>query len=131
MDDSYSLATPEQVELSYDVAGLGSRFLALLLESLIQLAVLVAKHAPDVRTVLMPGLWNEAAAGQLGRAMLLDLNLATLDIAGGALRCAFRITLSNYPTGTLIATATRAGTVRNISSLKEAEDALREAVTSG
>lgn len=42
MDDSYTLATPEQVDLAYDVAGLGSRFLALLIDSLIQFTALVA-----------------------------------------------------------------------------------------
>lgn len=36
MDDSYRLSTPEQVELSYSIAGLGSRFIGALVDALIQ-----------------------------------------------------------------------------------------------
>ena len=39
IDDSYDLRTPEQLDLQYDLAGLGSRFLALLVDLLIQMAV--------------------------------------------------------------------------------------------
>ncbi len=42
IDDSYDLRTPEQIELSYDLAGLGSRGLARLLDGLIQAAVSMA-----------------------------------------------------------------------------------------
>src|SRR4051812_10678443 len=41
IDDPYGLRTPEQVELRYDIAGLGSRFMAALIDGLIQ-GVLVA-----------------------------------------------------------------------------------------
>jgi uncharacterized RDD family membrane protein YckC len=42
IDDSYDLRTPEQIELSYDLAGLGSRGLARLLDALIQGVVIMA-----------------------------------------------------------------------------------------
>ena len=42
IDDTYGLRTPEQIELSYDLAGLGSRGLARLLDSLIQGVVIFA-----------------------------------------------------------------------------------------
>jgi uncharacterized RDD family membrane protein YckC len=42
IDDSYDLRTPEQIELQYDLAGLGSRFLALAIDLLIQGAVVGA-----------------------------------------------------------------------------------------
>lgn len=42
MDDAYDLRTPEQVDLEYEVAGLGSRFMAALVDALIQAAVMLA-----------------------------------------------------------------------------------------
>lgn len=36
IDDGYNLRTPEQIDLAYDLAGLGSRFLALLIDVVIQ-----------------------------------------------------------------------------------------------
>src|SRR3954447_24238884 len=42
IDDSYDLRTPEQVELAYDLAGLGSRGLARLLDGLIQGVLVMA-----------------------------------------------------------------------------------------
>jgi uncharacterized RDD family membrane protein YckC len=44
-DDAYDLRTPEQIELQYDLAGLGSRFMAIALDSLIQFAVILALFA--------------------------------------------------------------------------------------
>lgn len=41
-EDSYDLRTPEQIDLQYDLAGLGSRFLAMAIDTAIQGAVLVA-----------------------------------------------------------------------------------------
>src|ERR1044071_8725857 len=41
-DDAYDLRTPEQIELQYDLAGLGSRFMAMALDTLIQSAVVMA-----------------------------------------------------------------------------------------
>ena len=45
MSDAYDLRTPEQVDLEYEVAGLGSRFIALLIDSLIQTVVMIAVFA--------------------------------------------------------------------------------------
>lgn len=42
MSDIYSLETPESVAVSYPIAGIGSRFLALLIDSLIQTLVIIA-----------------------------------------------------------------------------------------
>jgi uncharacterized RDD family membrane protein YckC len=44
-DDAYDLRTPEQIELQYDLAGLGSRFMAIALDSLILSAVILALFA--------------------------------------------------------------------------------------
>src|SRR5215213_772916 len=44
-DDGYDLRTPEQIELQYDLAGLGSRFMALALDTLIQLGVILGLAA--------------------------------------------------------------------------------------
>src|SRR4051794_26471640 len=41
-DDAYDLRTPEQIDLQYDLAGLGSRFMAMALDTLIQGAVMFA-----------------------------------------------------------------------------------------
>jgi uncharacterized RDD family membrane protein YckC len=45
VDDPYDLRTPEQIELQYDLAGLGSRFLAMMIDGLIQTVVLLALAA--------------------------------------------------------------------------------------
>jgi uncharacterized RDD family membrane protein YckC len=42
LDDAYDLRTPEQIDLQYDLAGLGSRFMAIALDSLIQGALIMA-----------------------------------------------------------------------------------------
>lgn len=42
MDRSISVTTPESIAFSYDLAGLGSRFLAVWIDLLIQIAILVA-----------------------------------------------------------------------------------------
>ena len=45
IDDSYDLRTPEQIDLHYDLAGLGSRFMAMAIDTLIQGAVVGALAA--------------------------------------------------------------------------------------
>jgi uncharacterized RDD family membrane protein YckC len=42
IDDSYDLRTPEQIDLQYDLAGLGSRFMAIAIDTLIQGVVVAA-----------------------------------------------------------------------------------------
>jgi uncharacterized RDD family membrane protein YckC len=45
LDDAFDLRTPEQIDLQYDLAGLGSRFMALAIDSLIQFGVMLALAA--------------------------------------------------------------------------------------
>jgi uncharacterized RDD family membrane protein YckC len=45
VDDAYDLRTPEQIDLQYDLAGIGSRFMAMALDSLIQSLVILALGA--------------------------------------------------------------------------------------
>jgi hypothetical protein len=55
MGDIYSLDTPEHVSVGYDVAGVGSRFLAALIDALVLAAVLAATHGrPHVRNRVAP-----------------------------------------------------------------------------
>jgi len=44
-DDGYDLRTPEQIDLQYDLAGIGSRFMAMALDGLIQSLLIVALGA--------------------------------------------------------------------------------------
>jgi uncharacterized RDD family membrane protein YckC len=44
-DDAYDLRTPEQIDLQYDLAGLGSRFMAMALDTLIQFGVILGLAA--------------------------------------------------------------------------------------
>jgi uncharacterized RDD family membrane protein YckC len=41
MDGKVDIITPESVQLSYDIAGIGSRFMALLLDTLIQVVLII------------------------------------------------------------------------------------------
>jgi len=67
--DKHTIDTPEQLQLDYAVAGIGSRFLALLIDSLIQFAVVIlvsigfAVLAPAMRTAFagLSGNWFVAA----------------------------------------------------------------------
>lgn len=70
MDDQYQLLTPEHVELSYDLAGLGSRFVAALVDALIQLVlfVLVGVAALVSAGTLMVLLASLSAPGQAALA---------------------------------------------------------------
>ena len=45
IDDPYDLRTPEQIDLQYDLAGLGSRFMAMAVDTLIQSAIIAALAA--------------------------------------------------------------------------------------
>jgi uncharacterized RDD family membrane protein YckC len=75
MDDSYTLATPEQVDLTYDVAGLGSRFLALLVDSLVQVAMLIALVVAGIAVAGLSGAasswrFRPGDAGSVGTLLL-------------------------------------------------------------
>ncbi len=58
MEDSYAVLTPENVELTYTTAGLGSRFLALLIDTIIAGVLMVV--------VLLIGLGSAAGAAVTG-----------------------------------------------------------------
>jgi uncharacterized RDD family membrane protein YckC len=45
IDDAYDLRTPEQIDIQYDLAGLGSRFMAIALDTLVQSIVFLALAA--------------------------------------------------------------------------------------
>jgi uncharacterized RDD family membrane protein YckC len=81
MDDSYRLATPEQVDLAYDVAGLGSRFLALLIDFLIQFAMLFALFvAGALAAGLSGGNWWRSVVRELGGTEAAVLALVVLAV---------------------------------------------------
>ncbi|MGZ3496998.1 MAG: RDD family protein [Vulcanimicrobiaceae bacterium] len=70
MDRTISVRTPESIQFSYELAGLGSRFLAVVLDLMIQLAIVIAifwslaligSHAPH---------GSLSASGKLATAML-------------------------------------------------------------
>lgn len=80
MNDAYDLRTPEQVDLEYEVAGLGSRFIAILLDSLIQLAVMLAVVAVFALGAVLLGAMardlvgaNSTAFGVVGIALAVLL----------------------------------------------------------
>lgn len=60
-DDAYELETPEQIELTFDVAGLGSRSIAALVDTLVQGIVLLA--------LLVAGAFVAGFAGGFTRAI--------------------------------------------------------------
>src|SRR5262245_27670718 len=71
IDDSYDLRTPEQVELAYDLAGLGSRGLARLLDTLIQAVLILAAG-------LAFGLGSVMLAAASERWLKLDTTLIAI-----------------------------------------------------
>ncbi|MBI2265985.1 MAG: hypothetical protein HYU64_12550 [Armatimonadetes bacterium] len=65
--DEIKLSTPEQIELSYELAGLGSRFLAIFLDTLIQLGAvlcfgLIAIPVGLISRNFGPASWMEILA---------------------------------------------------------------------
>lgn len=79
MDDAYQLRTPEQVELHYDLAGLGSRFVALLIDGLIQgAATLAIMFGLGLSMALLTRAAREWLGADTGLATVLALSLAVL-----------------------------------------------------
>ena len=89
MDDSYQLNTPEQVELSFETAGLGSRFLATLIDTIVQFVLLVALllliaalawfgslSSPNLASRLPRSVTSEQAAFAIVAIMVLLMFLA-------------------------------------------------------
>jgi uncharacterized RDD family membrane protein YckC len=78
VDRSISVRTPESIRFSYDLAGLGSRFLAVALDLAIQLAVigaifwalaLLAAHVPHAKSAAAGG----RLAGSIGVAIVVGI----------------------------------------------------------
>ena len=79
MTDAYDLRTPEQVDLEYEVAGLGSRFIALLIDSLLQAAVMIAVFAAFALGGAFVGVTGRRLFGGDGTlVVILALALAVL-----------------------------------------------------
>ena len=60
--DTHSIETPEQVDLQYNIAGIGSRFVAILLDKLI----LLGETIPEVFTQMTANPAHEIKQDQLG-----------------------------------------------------------------
>ena len=74
MSDTYNVATPENVELDYEVAGIGSRFLAIAIDTVLQIVlggavvlVLVIFYGFGKEDFLknLPGIWEGILMGFL------------------------------------------------------------------
>src|SRR5687768_13519593 len=63
MDDSYKLSTPEQVDLAYDVAGLGTRSIASIVDTLVQFVVGIAAF---LASAVAAGIGESALRGLVG-----------------------------------------------------------------
>jgi uncharacterized RDD family membrane protein YckC len=71
IDDSYDLRTPEQIELNYDLAGLGSRALARLIDGFIQ-GVLIAA------CIFAFGLGSALLASMSQRGLNIDSTIVAI-----------------------------------------------------
>ncbi|HEY3081842.1 MAG TPA: RDD family protein [Chloroflexota bacterium] len=76
--DAYRIGTPEQIDLAYDVAGLGSRFLAALVDTVIQTGLLVLIWFGSISLVaLLDGVGGRADDTGLASAMQAAAALGT------------------------------------------------------
>ena len=64
--DAYRIGTPEQIDLAYDVAGLGSRFLAALVDTVIQTVLLVLIWFGSVSLVALLDGVGGGGGGRVG-----------------------------------------------------------------
>ena len=79
IDESYDLRTPEQIDLQYDLAGLGSRFLALAIDMLIQSAVVAALAAVfGLGGALFAWSLSDLIGGNAGLVLSVGVALAVL-----------------------------------------------------
>src|SRR3712207_2667130 len=79
VDDPYDLRTPEQIELQYDLAGLGSRFLAMLIDSLVQMVIMLALGAVfGLGAYLLVGSLREITNRSPSVVLSVGLGLAAL-----------------------------------------------------
>lgn len=78
MDRSVSVRTPESIAFSYELAGLGSRFLALMVDMAIQFAVLAAIFAALVFIGSHTSHVRPAAVDRLGDSIATAIVVATI-----------------------------------------------------
>src|SRR3954453_4232812 len=79
IDDSYDLRTPEQIDLQYDLAGLGSRFMAIAIDMLIQSAVIFALVAVfGLGAALFASSFRDLTSGTSGIVLTVGIALAVL-----------------------------------------------------
>lgn len=76
MRETIRIVTPEQVELSYEVAGIGSRFLAGLLDGLIQAGLILAGYI----VALIVGLGPLFTGGLIGADFITSVIIALLTL---------------------------------------------------
>ena len=65
--DDYRLHTPEQVDISYTIAGLGYRFMALLIDMILQILILMLLSA----SLGFSGLWGNGAMRDFNLALFI------------------------------------------------------------
>jgi hypothetical protein len=80
MDDRYTIDTPENIEFAYDIAGIGSRFLAAMIDMLL---IGIA----EVIIILIVGLTSSAIGLRAAESLLAAL--------GGLLACGATISYSS------------------------------------
>jgi uncharacterized RDD family membrane protein YckC len=79
IDDTYGLRTPEQIDLQYDLAGIGSRFLAMLIDSVIQSVVALAVLFVFVLgALLLSGTSRDWFGADFGIAAFIGIAVALL-----------------------------------------------------
>jgi uncharacterized RDD family membrane protein YckC len=76
--DRYRLATPEQVELEYDLGGIGSRFVAVLIDSIIQSVLYVAVILAFVGGAALLDRVTNGRSSQSELLMIVGVALAIL-----------------------------------------------------
>src|SRR5437763_829483 len=79
IDDAYDLRTPEQIDLQYDLAGLGSRFMAMALDTLIQGVLIVALAAVfGLGAALLAGSLRDVVGRGAGIVLVVGVALVVL-----------------------------------------------------
>src|SRR5919204_88477 len=90
MNDSYHLQTPEQVELAYDVAGLGSRFVAALIDGLIQFSAIFVLWIAGT-AIATAGGWLSSNTGRSNPMSLVSVVYGIAAIATFLVMFAYHI----------------------------------------
>jgi uncharacterized RDD family membrane protein YckC len=78
-DDAYDLRTPEQIDLQYDLAGIGSRFMAMAIDGLIQGAVMLGLAAVfGLGAALLTFSLRDAIGDSSGVFLIVGVAIAVL-----------------------------------------------------